>query len=61
MMKIKQIFAHCGRDGWTIEGPLNAFIETLPKKGEEITKITYVMNNHKFGEVHAAIVEYKES
>ena len=59
-MKIKQVFAHCGRDGYSIEGPLNAFIETLPKKGREITKITYVMSNHKLADVKAAIVEYEE-
>lgn len=60
-MKIKQVFAFCGREGWTIDGPLNDFIKTLPKKGREITKITYVMNNYKEADVRSAIVEYEET
>lgn len=59
-MRIKQVFAHCGKDGYTIDGPLNNFISTLPRKGKEITKITYVTNNYKEAEVRAAIVEYEE-
>ena len=61
MLKIKQVLAHCGYNGYTIDGPLNEFIQTLPQKGREITKITYVMSNYKEAEVRAAIVEYEEN
>lgn len=59
MKKIKQIFAFCGKDGWTIDGPLNDFIKTLPKKGDEIMKITYITDT-KVGDVRAAVVEFEE-
>lgn len=59
-MKIKQVFADCHTaDGYSIETPLNRFIESLPQNGREITKITYVIDS-RHGSVQAAIVEYEE-
>ena len=57
-MKIKQVWAFAGINGYTIDDPLNEFIETLPQNGREITKITYVMDN-RHGSVESAIVEYE--
>ncbi len=59
-MKIKQVWAFADYNGYTIDDPLNEFIETLPQKGREITKITYVIDS-RHGSVKSAIVEYEEN
>lgn len=53
-MKIKQVFAI---DPQRIDDALNEFIQTLPGKGCEITKITYIADYK--GYVFSAFVEYK--
>ena len=57
MRKVKQIAAKiCGAGYMMIDAPLNEFIETLPKKGEEIIDIKYATDNR--GNVYFAMVEY---